>query len=314
MILLPFIFYGAVLLLIIILDPKGDRVGILLMALMLGGVAWIGFSRFPGLFHDPYLPGAAKAKDEAEAKARAEAKPEEDKAKANAIAEAEQRRIRQEREAVNVLLHRITYVPRDFAEFIDSSVRFFREELGIVVRLSSENPLPLATKCEEGDFSSETWLEIADGPIHWIRLASGGGDNETSFYTLDPRIKSSFPLVSITPVLETGSPRFGYAKGVYGRVNGVHWTLHFDFACLEENTNAVFSKHVARGLSDDPSITRGLLSHDLLDFDLFVAAGPGYGCWAIREGDEDKAWSRPLWEHYQAIAEALLAMPIPSEE
>ena len=47
-----------------------------------------------------------------------------------------------------------------------------------------------------------------------------------------------------------------------------------------------------------------------------VETFPDGGCWTISELDTGKttAWTLPLWDRYQAIASALLAMPMPAEK
>ena len=46
----------------------------------------------------------------------------------------------------------------------------------------------------------------------------------------------------------------------------------------------------------------------------FVWTIPKQGCWVINGLDQpDIEWTKPAWDSHQAIAEALLAMPLPDD-
>jgi hypothetical protein len=201
--------------------------------------------------------------------------------------------------------------PRQIAaEFVRISVQFFSEELGLDARVSNQNPLsPEAALTQAPHFDDledyghhvETWLEIAEGSIHWVRLDSTYGGNQASFYVPDSRIRANFPLVSIFPAPAKSFPVFGRPKGIRWWVPG------------EGNSTKGFSRRVAGSLGRNIAIARGIQSYNLLHC-YYVSSGPGHGCWTIGTGWTHLKWSGPLWEHLQEMAETLLATPIPTGE
>ena len=100
---------------------------------------------------------------------------------------------------------------------------------------------------------------------------------------------------------------------MFGRVKGFRWGVKSDIG--HPNPPKGFSRRVADSLNRDTEIMRRILSCDLID-EVYVSAEPGYGNWEIGDNldTEETEWTRPLWDCYQAIAQSLLAMPMPTDE
>ena len=74
---------------------------------------------------------------------------------------------------------------------------------------------------------------------------------------------------------------------------------------------------IAGFLTGDSAVGEIILSAGARD--IYVATDPGHGCWTIGQNDlmgemGETGWTRELWDCYQAIAEARLAMPLATED
>jgi hypothetical protein len=69
------------------------------------------------------------------------------------------------------------------------------------------------------------------------------------------------------------------------------------------------SLHTVDRLSENTAVAEGIM---LSGIDLLVVNIPGHGCWVITP--YYVGLTRPVWDCCQAIAEALLAMPMPKSE
>ncbi len=73
-----------------------------------------------------------------------------------------------------------------------------------------------------------------------------------------------------------------------------------------------FSKILSENLGQNLAATEAIKS---VATDLCVVNDPDSGCWILSVDDRPMAkWTRELWNGCQAMAEALLAMPMPTEE
>ena len=78
-----------------------------------------------------------------------------------------------------------------------------------------------------------------------------------------------------------------------------------------------FSPRIAKHLSQDTAVGEKIISADdaLRRGELdFARTDPHRCCWIIFGAYLGGEWTRPLWDRYQAIVEALLAMPMPTDE
>ena len=168
-------------------------------------------------------------------------------------------------------------------------------DLGIDAHALERDPFSLAPT---GD-----WLELFVGPIRWIGLS---GDLEIGFqagcYVPDPRITSGVSMVPIVPFKVKSLP-------VFGRVKSVRWKARKRGGLSMRDK--VFNLRVAEHLSQDSAVSKIPNSADYLDW---VLIDSERCCWIIVGKYGGIKWKRPLWDSYQAIAEALLAMPMAKDE
>ena len=194
-------------------------------------------------------------------------------------------------------------------ERIGAECRALRS-LGVDARVLERGPLSLEST---GAWDSAGtwrgpigWIEIAESPIRWLTLAYNwdwSQEIETFCFVPDPRIESGFPNIVIesTPVM---------SFPLFGRVAGVRWRT----CGLYNNIAKDFTRRVTKSLSHSTAVTQRILSvHPVSPH---VETFPDHGCWTISELDMGKttAWTLPLWDCYQAIAEALLEMPMHADE
>lgn len=155
------------------------------------------------------------------------------------------------------------------------------------------------------------WIEVPEGPIRWMGVRSDG----SSFCLApDSRIKARYPRVS----LAAGWYRAAGAKQVQWYVNeysdfGSSW---FPIPSPSPRGKTIstleneLSLHIADRLSQDPDITEAIILGGVgfeLETDLVG------GCW-ILTAHTHGAFTRPIWDCCQAVAEALLAIPLPTDE
>ena len=123
------------------------------------------------------------------------------------------------------------------------------------------------------------WIEIADSPIRWAQVTWDGEEfSDIYFWVLDSRIGTHFPVVfvSISKSLRWKADEFlGDAK---------------------------FSSPIAdRLMETTETVAPGL----------YVRSNLTHGCWMI---GIDETLDRRVWNSCEAIANALLTMPMPSEK
>ena len=99
---------------------------------------------------------------------------------------------------------------------------------------------------------------------------------------------------------------------VFGRAGRLRWESH----CVEsqmKQRDKDFSSIVADHLNQDKAVKVGLSSSSLYEY-FFVEAALDLGCWVLFIEDDWLLLYKERWECYQAIAQCLLAMPMPTEE
>ena len=160
------------------------------------------------------------------------------------------------------------------------------------------------------------WLELFVGPIRWIGI--GMGFNSNFLYVPDPRITSYFPQVVVFPIRE-------HTFLGFGRVKAVRWKAwwkadkHGELATSDRS----FSLRIAEHLSQDRVLVEKIIPRTGRPADppcmsagdlKCVQTAPDHCCWIIFGIHWAGEWTKPIWDCYQAIAEALLAMPMPTDE
>ena len=159
-------------------------------------------------------------------------------------------------------------------------------------------------------------IKIAVGPIREVNVrAVDPWDNlhQIECVVPDSRIGRDVPLIHAHSVR---------ARSFFGKVVGVRWD-----APLNEvsNRRGGFAQSVADRLNSDQAVTKSI---EQAGFDVVVETDPAAyrGGWLLQraaghgnvddEMSESKAtrWTRAGWDCYEAIAEVLLAMPMPAEE
>ena len=119
-------------------------------------------------------------------------------------------------------------------------------------------------------------------------------------FVSDSRIQDNVPDILIRLVPEKSFPLFGRGKRI-------RW-----MPGEKLNRARGFSQHVADVRNGDPVVMLWVVSSGLVDFR--VSTGPDLGGWAMAEHEEETEWSVPLWNCYQAVARASLAIPLPAKE
>jgi hypothetical protein len=118
----------------------------------------------------------------------------------------------------------------------------------------------------------------------------------------DARIEADSPRIKIHAVPKKSFP-------VFGRVKRVVWELCDVLPYQPDDV----SRRVAENLNHDTTATQLIMLGEL--FGLHVDAYPPLGCWRIwGSGPQGVPEFNGLWNCYQAIAKALLAMPMPTVE
>ena len=100
------------------------------------------------------------------------------------------------------------------------------------------------------------------------------------------------------------------ALRLFGRINGFRWQLW-------ENDNDAkdFARIVADSFTRDVVLTQEMLRGRPL---FSIQADPVRSCWTLVHfsigefAEPVTEWTRELWDYYQAIAQHLLAMPMPT--
>lgn len=207
----------------------------------------------------------------------------------------------------------------------DLGVEVCRAILGIGVdaRVSKEDPAA---------------VEIAEGPIRRITAYSmdyhsehnsyeGGVSHQSSHYefltfeVLDPRISTKSPNIGVRSIRKKALPLFGPVIGVKWR--GAFGELDEFYADIREvsSWDREVTSRIALYLSQDTAVREAIIS---AGEDVIVRTEPEDAAWFLSSfGDPEispptwfrKASNRRLiWDCYQAIAQCLLAMPIPTDK
>ena len=136
----------------------------------------------------------------------------------------------------------------------------------------------------EGDDRPWGWIKVAEGPIRWIGVQA---DHNSYCLIPDSRIKSEYPRVSI-----------GWLPSGEWYVND---EPQFESGWSPIGLESVSSSKIAQDLSEDAAIAGGFdIETDLVR-----------GCWILKLELE---LNSGVWHSCQRVAEALLAMNIPTKE
>jgi len=205
----------------------------------------------------------------------------------------------------------------------------FTEESG--VRWVQKGVDPLAAMGQDPYADEPRWVQIADGPIRWVELGLGTLKAKADFrltsflsatgeglgfgtlcYVPDARLTPDSPRVRIVSERVKSFPLFGRVKRVQWEFPNDH--RHYlppDFAVPgQTQRDRDFSLRVSESLGRDPAATEAINSGGA---ELCVVTDPDCGCWILAANDRPMTkWTRPLWDCCQAVAERLLAMPIPA--
>ena len=95
---------------------------------------------------------------------------------------------------------------------------------------------------------------------------------------------------------------------MFGQVEGVRWNLGGPFE-IDPRSDRLYML-VADSLAQNGAVTEALMTARL---NLEVIIDPERGSWVIRDKGI-RTITRPMWDCYQAVAEVLLTMDMPTEE
>ena len=164
------------------------------------------------------------------------------------------------------------------------------DDFGVDARALKQDPF---TSARSGD-----WVEIAENPILWVEFVPGFvGYSGFNCYVPDSRIGPGSPHAWIKPVRVKSFP-------VFGRVKGLRWEGY--------RGDEALGSSVADRLTQDEAVEVGL-SSSFFDQNLHVEAAPDRGCWVLGI-DDDWLLDTERWDCCQAIAQCLLATPLPTAE
>ena len=153
----------------------------------------------------------------------------------------------------------------------------------------------------------ETWLELTNCPIRYIETVPDPyeGTVDTTVYVPDPRITSDFLAVWVAPVWVRTFPLFG-------RIKAIRWkdTSGYPRGRKGESLTRFMIDH----LNHDTTVANTILSaRDTLPEPGWIENDAKHSCWILVGWDRPRELTRPVWDCYLAMAEALLAMPVPTE-
>ena len=170
-------------------------------------------------------------------------------------------------------------------------------DLGIDARMLERAPI---LEKDDDYHMPRGWIEIDGGPIRWVALGDDPQDPETPWFVPDPRIGPEFPMLAMRAAIQTVR-----SFPLFGRV--IDTVVRWGWCELHHGINKGLSSHVADGLTQETDLSEIIITGGYEYF--LVASDPGRGCWTILE--DEMQWTRPLWDCHQAIAKALLAIPLP---
>ena len=167
----------------------------------------------------------------------------------------------------------------------------------------------------QDQFTEETWIgwvQIAEGPIRWIGQYQEWG-RPYHLYVPDSRIGPKFPEVVIfsesymkveAQTLKE-SLRLAAGPALSPRQEEVRWVL----SKYESDTNEGFSLGIAEQLTNCRILTENTNQ-------LLIRSNPDRGCWILMSlplaDIRNEPVTKPFWDFCQKVAEALLAMPMPT--
>ena len=142
-------------------------------------------------------------------------------------------------------------------------------------------------------------VEIAEGPIRWVEYSEYG----TCLYVPDARIGPiahilpDFPFVALT---EEGTDP-----------EGVPWQeIYSVLRQRDRDSNERVAERLA--MLEAHHVGVGDIGRDLV---IWVLPGDGVeGWWCLEWDDRRPEWTRALWDRLEALAQCLLATPIPTGE
>lgn len=167
--------------------------------------------------------------------------------------------------------------------------------LGIDASELERDPTP---EQEEEINGLSGWIEIAEGPIRWVRVAPNG---YTTCWIPDSRIRSGNPRVSVGSGGVKSFPPSGTVPWYVSE-----WT----YPATGWGFNPEPSLRTADRLSQNTAITEGMI---LSGVGFNIETDLVRGCWTLSVFPRINEFTRPIWDCCQAITEALLAMPMPGK-
>ena len=189
-------------------------------------------------------------------------------------------------------------------------------DLGVDARsLGSATPLR---------YSADCWIEITEGPIRWFSYTF---DDYMSCYVPDPRIGTNFPPVASDLVLIKRAQNIGSVESLRWKSDNQQYST----ISLDKGKDEKHRRFIVDSLNRESAAGLKVLASG-------IRITPGWGCCMLPlpddidlhlQFDPDNSWGeelpmwdeetlelkvRPMWNRYQAIAESLLALPIPTDE
>ncbi len=199
------------------------------------------------------------------------------------------------------------WVPEDEADLLDETRRVSATlaNLGIDARVLERGSAPYNDDAD----AQTSWIEIAESPIRWVEIEWDSDGMDTSWLVPDAQIRPDSLDVFIHSEPVKSRPLFGSVKGVRWIPIGLY---HLPNISRPYPPNDI-SRKVAENLGHDAAAAQRMLLGECFDF--WVRSVPELCCWRIwgPKPEDVPDWSG-WWDCYQAIAEALLAMPMPSNE
>lgn len=182
----------------------------------------------------------------------------------------------------------------------DSMSEIFRR-VDADVRLLDGDPLAREFPEDDEDENGTDWMEIDDGPIKWFNLSS----RHWHFYVPDTGL-SSYPELGYREVYSVLRRRFP----AFGRVEDVQWFIGGPYELEPEDER--FYEEVHSVLQKHKPISEAIMTAELDEVEVYIDRG----CWVICDKYSGylNVITQPLWDCYQAVANALLSMPLPTEE
>ena len=176
-------------------------------------------------------------------------------------------------------------------------------DLGVDARILERDPLSPEPFRDKNDEDPIVWIEIADGPIRWVDPFSA--HRYWYWYVPDSRLEPYLELDYAEVYAEHKIPWFRGVERVEWHVGGPYKIEPRDYVLYEL---------VAEILAQDTAVSEAIMTaHSKVEVLVYAEAR----CWLICD-EYSRSVTRtvtlPIWDCYQAIANALLAMPMPPDE